>query len=219
MLRADAFEKIAKPVQIVRHIVQYSNIHCTTSSSYSREIKAQGVGTITPRELTLGTVAAQSKIYDGTTSADTSKFSAALGNTVAGDSVTATASGAAYNDKNIAEANAVNYTGVALTGTDAGNYSLAATTAQGAGTITHRDLTLTADAASVTQGEPLPAFTGKAQGFVDGEGGSVFGADGVTFTTTVADTNTPGSYAIRGATTSRATADISARTLTGRVGR
>ena len=112
--------------------------------------------------------------------------------------MTAAAAGAAYNDKNVARANRIDYTGIALRGADAGNYSIAATTAQGAGTITPRDLTLTADAASVTQGEPLPAFKGKAQGFADGEDGSVFGADGVTFKTTAADTNTPGSYAIIG---------------------
>ena len=157
-----------------------------------------GTGTITRRALTLGAVGAQSKTYDGTIAADASKFRAALGNTIAGDDVKAAAATAIYNDKNVAAANAVGYTGVALAGADAGNYSLAATTAQGAGEITHRDLTLTADAASVTQGGVLPAFTGKAQGFADGEDGSVFGADGVTFMTAVADTNTPGSYAVIG---------------------
>lgn len=157
-----------------------------------------GTGTITRRALTLGAVGAQSKTYDGTIAADASKFRAALGNAIAGDDVKAAAATAIYNDKNVAAANAVGYTGVALAGADAGNYSLAATTAQGAGEITHRDLTLTADAASVTQGGVLPAFTGKAQGFADGEDGSVFGADGATFMTAVADTNTPGSYAVIG---------------------
>ncbi|EHG20988.1 hypothetical protein HMPREF9334_01109 [Selenomonas infelix ATCC 43532] len=105
---------------------------------------AQGAGTITRRALTVDTVAAQSKTYDGTTAADTSKFHATLGNVVAGEEnlVTATAAGASYNDKNVAAANAVGYTGVALTGTGAGNYSLAATTAQGAGRITAKQLNL-----------------------------------------------------------------------------
>jgi len=103
---------------------------------------AQGTGTITPRALTLGTVAEQSKTYDGTTAADTSKFHAALNNAVAGDSVTATAAGAVYNDHNVAAANAVSYTGVALTGADVGNYTLTATTAQGAGRITPKQLSL-----------------------------------------------------------------------------
>ncbi|EEX76555.1 hypothetical protein SELSPUOL_02081 [Selenomonas sputigena ATCC 35185] len=40
MLGADAFEKLAKPMQIFWQIVQYSNIHRITSSSYSREIPA-----------------------------------------------------------------------------------------------------------------------------------------------------------------------------------
>ena len=170
----------------------------TGAANYAIADTAQGAGTITKRALTLGTVAAQTKTYDGTRAADASKFRAALNNTIAGDNVTAAAAGATYNDKNVAAANRIDYTGIALRGADAGNYSIADTTARGAGNITHRDLTLTADAASVTQGEPLPAFTGKAQGFADGEDGSVFGADGVTFATAVADTNTPGSYAVIG---------------------
>jgi len=170
----------------------------TGAGNYTIADTAQGAGTITQRALTLGTVAAQSKTYDGTTAADASKFRAALAGTVAGDSVTAAAAGAAYNDKNVARANRIDYTGIALRGADAGNYSIADTTAQGAGSITHRDLTLTADAKSVMQDEPLPAFKGKAQGFADGEDESVFGADGVTFKTTATDTNTPGSYAVIG---------------------
>ena len=157
-----------------------------------------GTGTITRRALTLGAVAVQSKTYDGTTAADTSKFHAALNNAVAGDSVTAAATGAAYNDKNVAAAATIDYTGVALAGADAGNYTLAATAAQGAGSITHRDLTLTADAQSIVQGEALPSFTGRAEGFADGEDERVFGTDGITFGTTLTNTDTPGSYGVTG---------------------
>ena len=157
-----------------------------------------GTGTIARRALTLGAVAAQSKTYDGTTAADASKFHAALNNAVAGDSVTAAATGAAYNDKNVAAAATIDYTGVALAGADAGNYTLAATAAQGTGSITHRDLTLTADARSIVQGEALPSFTGHAEGFADGEDERVFGTDGITFGTTLTNTDTPGSYGIMG---------------------
>ncbi|UZE46538.1 YDG domain-containing protein [Selenomonas sputigena] len=157
-----------------------------------------GIGTIMRRALTLGAVAAQSKTYDGMTLADASKFHAALNNAVAGDSVTAAATGAAYNDKNVAGASRINYTGVDLAGADAGNYTLAATAAQGTGTITHRELTLTAAPHSIVQGEPLPSFTGRAEGFVDGEDASVFGADGLTFESTVTNTETPGSYGVTG---------------------
>ena len=157
-----------------------------------------GTGTIARRALTLGAVAAQTKTYDGTTAADASKFGAALNNAVAGDSVTATATGAAYNNKNVTAANRIDYTGVALAGADAGNYSLAATTAQGTGTITHRELTLTAAPHSIVQGEPLPSFTGRTEGFADGEDASVFGADGLTFESAVTNTETPGSYGVTG---------------------
>ena len=157
-----------------------------------------GIGTITPRALTLGEVGAQTKTYDGTTSADTAKFRAALNNTVAGDSVTAAATGATYNDKNVAAAHRIDYTGVALRGADAGNYTLAETAAQGAGSITHRALTLTADAQSIVQGEALPSFTGRAEGFADGEDERVFGTDGITFGTTLTNTDTPGSYGVTG---------------------
>ena len=170
----------------------------TGAGNYTIADTAQGAGTITQRALTLGTVAAQTKTYDGTRAADASKFRAALNNTIAGDSVTATATGAAYNDKNVAAAATIDYTGVGLAGADAGNYTLAATAVRGAGSITHRDLTLTADAQSIVQGEALPSFTGRAEGFADGEDERVFGADGITFGTTLTNTDTPGSYGIMG---------------------
>ncbi len=170
----------------------------TGAGNYTIATTAEGRGTITQRALTVDTVAAQSKTYDGTTAADASKFRAALNNVVAGDNVTAAATGAAYNSKNVAAASTIGYTGVALSGADAGNYSLAATTAQGAGSITHRDLTLTADAQNIVQGAPLPSFTGRAEGFANGEDERVFGADGITFGTTLTNTDTPGSYDIIG---------------------
>ena len=168
------------------------------AGNYTIADTAQGAGTITQRALTLGAVESQSKTYDGTRAADASKFRAALNNTIAGDNVSTTATGAAYNDKNVAAANRIDYTGVALTGRDAGNYSLAATTAQGAGSITHRDLTLTADAQSIVQGEALPSFTGRAEGFADGEDASILGAGGLTFESVVTNTETPGSYGVTG---------------------
>ena len=170
----------------------------TGAGNYAIADTAQGAGTITRRALTLGAVAAQTKTYDGNTLADASKFGAALNNAVAGDDVTAAAAGATYNDKNVAAANRIDYTGVALAGADAGNYSLAVTAVQGAGTITPRDLTLTANAKSIVQGEALPSFTGRADGFADGEDASVLGAGGLTFESAVTNTETPGSYGVTG---------------------
>ena len=179
--------------------VNYTGVALTGAGAgnYTIADTAQGAGAITRRALTLGTVGAQTKTYDGTTAADASKFRAALNNTIAGDDVTAAATGASYNDKNVAAANRIDYTGVALRGADAGNYSIVST-AQGAGTITPRALTLTAAPQSIVQGAPLPSFTGRAEGFADGEDERVFGADGITFGTTLTNTDTPGSYDIIG---------------------
>ena len=97
---------------------------------------------IAPRVLTLSGIAAQTKGYDGNTNADAAQFSATLGNIVTGEEslVSATATGAAYNSKDVASANAVSYT-LALRGTGAGNYRIAGTV-QGAGSITAKQLNL-----------------------------------------------------------------------------
>ncbi|ANR71354.1 filamentous hemagglutinin [Selenomonas sp. oral taxon 126] len=164
-----------------------------------------GTGTIAPRALTLAAVAGQTfdKVYDGTTNAGDalkkgenytlSNFADGEG---AGITVTSTGTGS-YADKNVGT-HAVNYTGLTLTGAGAGNYRLNTATLTGTGTITPRTLTLTADAQSIVQGAPLPSFTGRADGFADGEDERVFGADGITFGTTLTNTDTPGSYGVTG---------------------
>ena len=183
------------------NVVNYTGIVLTGTGAENYRIAStvQGAGTIAPRALTFDSVAAQTKTYDGNTNADAAQFHATLGNVVAGEenSVSATATGAAYNSKDVRAAHTVSYTGVALGGTGAGNYTLAST-AQGTGTITHRDLTLTADAKSIVQDGSLPVFTGQASGFAEGEDASVFGADGITFGTTVTNTDRPSRYDIIG---------------------
>ena len=161
-----------------------------------------GTGTIDRRTLGVTfTTAPVTKVYDGTTNAITALSKGdhyTLTNFVAGegDGIAITGSGT-FADKNVGT-KAVNFSDLTLTGEGAGNYRLAATAHTGTGTITHRDLTLTADEKSVTQGEALPAFTGRAEGFAAGEDASVFGTDSLVFTSTVADTNTLGSYAVTG---------------------
>lgn len=161
-----------------------------------------GTGTIAQRMLGVTfTTAPVTKVYDGTTNAiaalskgehyTLTNFAAGEGNGIA-----ITGSGT-FADKNVGT-KAVNFSDLTLTGEGAGNYRLAATAHTGTGTITHRDLTLTADEKSVTQGEALPAFTGRAEGFAAGEDASVFGTDSLAFTSDATDTNTLGSYAVTG---------------------
>ena len=159
-------------------------------------------GTIAQRMLGVTfTTAPVTKVYDGTTNAIAALSKGehyTLTNFAAGegDGITITGTGT-FADKNVGT-KAANFSALTLTGEGAGNYQLATTTHTGTGEITPRDLTLTADEKSVTQGEALPAFTGTAAGFADGEDESVFGTERLAFTSTVADTNTPGSYAVTG---------------------
>ena len=159
-------------------------------------------GTIAQRTLGVTfTTAPVTKVYDGTTNAIAALSKGehyTLTNFAAGegDGITITGTGT-FADKNVGT-KAANFSALTLTGEGAGNYQLATTTHTGTGEITPRDLTLTADEKSVTQGEALPAFTGTAAGFADGEDESVFGTERLAFTSTVADTNTPGSYAVTG---------------------
>ena len=44
----------------------------------------------------------------------------------------------------------------------------------------------------------MPSFTGRAEGFADGEDTSVLGAGGLTFESAVTNTETPGSYGVTG---------------------
>ena len=164
-----------------------------------------GTGTIAQRTLTLGAVAGQTfdKVYDGTRNAgDALKKGEnyTLSNFVdgegAGITVTSTGTGS-YADKNVGT-HAVTYTGLTLTGAGAGNYRLNTAMLTGTGTITPRTLTLSAAPQSIVQGAPLPSFTGRAEGFADGEDERVFGADGITFGTTLTNTDTPGSYGVTG---------------------
>ena len=170
--------------------VKYTGVALTGTGAgnYSIARTAEGTGTITPRALTLGTVAAQTKTYDGNTSADAAQFSATLGNVVAGEenSVTVTATGATYNSKNVAAASTIDYTGVALSGAEAGNYTLAATTAQGAGTITKRALTVgTVTAQSKTYDGTRAADASKFSAAL----GNAIAGDSVTATATGAAYN------------------------------
>ena len=164
-----------------------------------------GTGTITPRALTLALTGGVrfDKTYDGNanvTQSLTKDRNYTLTNFVNGegtDIALAPVTGT-YTDKNAGTGKTVTFGGLTLTGASAGNYVLNTSTLAGTGTIAHRYLTLTADAKSIVQDGPLPAFTGQASGFAEGEDASVFGADGITFGTTVTNTDRPSRYDIIG---------------------
>jgi YD repeat-containing protein len=95
------------------------------------------------RPLTV-TATADSKTYDGTTTATAHLASTGI---QAGDSVTLGYSSATFIDKNMGTAKTVNVSGIALGGPDAGKYSLNNTTATANANITAKNLTISGAAA------------------------------------------------------------------------
>ena len=98
-----------------------SNYYVTNPSGLTADIGKATINAVTG-------ITAGNKVYDGTTSASINTSGAAFAGLVAGDSLSATASGA-FADKNAATAKTDAISGIALGGTDAGNYTLASSTA------------------------------------------------------------------------------------------
>jgi hypothetical protein len=104
---------------------------------------AQTTASITARELTLGGVSAQDKVYDGSTVA-TLTGTPQLQGAVSGDAVSADLSGVsgAFADRRVGTGKAVSFSGLSLSGADAGNYALSGTLSSTA-SITARQVTIT----------------------------------------------------------------------------
>jgi len=91
---------------------------------------------ITVRSLTV-TATAQSKVYDGNTTATV----ALADDRISGDLLTFSHTGASFDNKNVGTAKPVNVSGLSVGGTDAGNYSLANSTPSSSADITAASLT------------------------------------------------------------------------------
>jgi hypothetical protein len=123
------------------------------AGNYTVMLPASVLGDILQKALT-GTTTANTKTYDGTTSAT---GSVALTGVMAGDNVAGSAT-FAFSDKNAGTGKTVNVSGATLSGTDAGNYTvtLPGTTVAD---ILRRAITVTADPASRAEGASDPGLT------------------------------------------------------------
>jgi filamentous hemagglutinin family protein len=91
----------------------------------------------------IGGLVAQSKTYDGTTTATLNTGTVVFTGLVAGDTLTIGSASGTFADKNAGNGKTVSITGLTLGGADAGNYSLANTTAGTAANITPAVLHIT----------------------------------------------------------------------------
>jgi trimeric autotransporter adhesin len=103
-----------------------------------------GGQTVNQKTLTVTSVTASNKVYDGTNTA--TQNSCTLSGVLAGDTgnVTCSASTLNFSDKNVGTAKTVNVSGISLGGSAAGNYQLTSTTATTTANITGRAITVTA---------------------------------------------------------------------------
>ncbi|OHV98798.1 hypothetical protein AKG95_06305, partial [Janthinobacterium lividum] len=104
-------------------------------------ITGTGTGTITQAQIaSVSGITAVGKTYDGTDAAILNAgatFNGLLGS----DSLSFTATKAAFSDKNAGNGKTVNVSGIGLGGADAGNYTLASNTATGTGDIAKATIT------------------------------------------------------------------------------
>eukprot|EP01133_Synstelium_polycarpum_P019994 gene19994-23960_t len=152
---------------------------------------ATGTGTATITQAQIASVTgitAAGKTYDGTDAA-TLNAGATFNGLLGSDSLSFSATKAAFSDKNAATGKTVNVEGIVLGGTDAGNYTLASNTANGTGTIAQKALTVTGATAGnkVYDGTLAANVTGGAlSGLVGGETLSLSGLTGTFATQNVA---------------------------------
>ena len=129
--------------------------------------------TITPKQITVSGIAADNRVYDGTTDATLDYTNAVLTGKLAGDTLSVSATGV-FADKNAGVGKTVNLGALTLSGADVGNYILAGTGQQTSttATITPRDITVTADEQTKIAGTADPELTYQLTegSLVDGDG-------------------------------------------------
>jgi len=179
------------------------------NATYGSMTVAQTTGngllyTLAP-SLTPSLIGSTSKIYDSTTTSAVVAANLTSAGGVTGDTITLSASGATYADKNQGSGKSVTATGVSVasatdsTGATVYGYQLSSTSASGnIGIINPAMLTYTANAASRTYGAANPAFLGTVTGFVGGDTQATAATGTLAFGTPATTASNAGSYAING---------------------
>ncbi len=127
--------------QVGNHSLVATGVGTHNSQNFSNTFTASGLLTVTPKSVTVGTVGAAPKVYDGNTAMN--GVAIGIQGLLAGDAVSASGS-AAYDSKHAGTGLGYSVNGITLAGNDAGNYQLSgAPSATGNdGIITPRTLEL-----------------------------------------------------------------------------
>jgi hypothetical protein len=129
------------------------------AGNYTYNTTTSTTADITPATITTSNTSGLNKVYDGTTALPSGSPGFSYSGVISGDTVTFSASGAAYGSKDVGDYT-LTITGISLSGTDAGNYTLSSTSATSHGTISPRPATVTptVDQGKV-YGDPDPVLT------------------------------------------------------------
>ena len=144
------------------------------TADYCEAVSSPVEFTIAPKPITIyeGSVNVDDKEYDGTTNGTLyGTMSFVEGMIVEGDQVNIDASGASavFENPNVGEDKVVTVTGFVLVGADKDNYQLENTTITTTGSITKKDLTVTANDWTIDYGEEPANDDVEYDGFVNGE--------------------------------------------------
>ncbi len=146
-----------------------------------------------------------SKTYDSTTTSAVAAANLASTGALVGDTITLSATGATYADKNQGSGKSVTATGVSIasvtdsTGATVYGYQLSSISASGnIGIINPATLTYTANTASRTYGAANPAFSGTVTGFEGGDTQATATTGTLSFGAPATTASNAGSYAING---------------------
>jgi filamentous hemagglutinin family protein len=181
---------------------QYNATHGSTAVAQST---GNGLLYTLAPALTPSLIGTTSKIYDASTTAAVTAANLTSTGALTGDTITLSATGATYADKNQGSGKGVTATGVSIssatdsTGATVYGYQLSSTSAAGnIGIINPATLTYTANTASRTYGAANPAFSGTVTGFVGGDTQASATTGTLSFGTPATTTSNAGSYAING---------------------
>ena len=156
--------------------IQHGSGTLTSSQGYLFTYADNNTGiTVDKRVLTASLASTASKMYDGTVNAILTAGNYLLTNIYNMENVTVSGSTATYDTKHSGSGKTVSVSGLTLGGTAAGNYVLASASASGAiGTITAKDVTITANADAKIFGATDPIFTYSHTALGTGDTNAVF---------------------------------------------
>ncbi|WP_137172709.1 YDG domain-containing protein [Massilia sp. HP4] len=163
---ADKHAGVGKPIDYRGAGPLFGIVTATGQSVYG--VRQAYVADVARAPVTVGQVAAQDKVYDGTRAAS---VSGALVGPVTGDNVRLIGASGLFADKNAGVGKTVTLSGGVLSGADARNYNLVGGAATGRATITPRAISASALTAQdkVYDGTRVATFSGTLTGILAGD--------------------------------------------------